>query len=158
MRIYLSGPLRGDDAMLYRSDVSWRFRVAKSLRDMGHEGVMPADLQNLSIRKASSFGHVGNLYSMLEKPDLGEARERIRKNFILPDIEIISKADAILANLCGTYTPGTISECWEAYRTSKPVYVIWDRPILEIRPWMVGLSTEIFSSIEEFIKWLRTLG
>ena len=148
MRAYLSG------AIEYAPDHgrAWRAQVTPFLNSLGHSVYDPAvdEKKNLSDEERAHFRHWKNA-------DLPRFQQTIRK-IIAWDLDWIeNQTDYIICYwdehvLKGA---GTQAELTFAHRLGIPVYLVTEVPAERISGWILGCSTEVFSSfsdLESFFK------
>ena len=142
MRAYLSG------AIEYAPDHgrAWRAGVTPFLESIGHSVYDPAvdEKKNLTDDERRDFRE-------WKTKDLPRFQQTIRK-IIAWDLDWIEqKTDYIICYwdehvLKGA---GTQAELTFAHRLGIPVYLVAGMPTERISGWILGCSTEIFSSFEE---------
>lgn len=150
MRLYLSG------GMEYKNNlgVKWRVWLTGELEKRGHETVDPTQLE----APDNNDEHLQHLLSRLKKERrFDEIRNIARRSMFRKDVFGIQVSDAIIVFYDESVQrgAGTISEAWEAFREGKPVYVVTEFPLEKIPTWLIGETTAIFSSFEEFLTYME---
>ena len=142
MRAYLSG------AIEYAPDHgrAWRAQLTPFLEALGHSVYDPAvdEKKNLTEEERRSFRG-------WKTADLPRFRETIRK-IIAWDLDWIEKKTDYIVCYWDEHVlkgAGTQAELTFAYRLGIPVYLVAGMPIERISGWILGCSTEVFSSFEE---------
>ena len=49
---------------------------------------------------------------------------------------------------------GTLSEAWEAFREGRPVYLVTEFDMENVPTWLIGETTQIFSTMEDFLEYV----
>lgn len=143
MFFYLAG------AIEYSPDrgKTWRAEIAPFLQSLGHAVYDPAkdetkNLTEIEVREFRSW----------KKTDLPRFLETVRK-IIAFDLDLIeTRVDAILCywDQYAGRGAGTQGELTFAHRIGVPVYLICGIPVEQVSGWLLGCSSQIFTSVEEF--------
>ena len=147
MRAYLSG------AIEYAPDHgrAWRAAITPFLESVGHSIYDPArdEKKNLTDEELAGF-------RAWKMADLPRFQNTIRK-IIAYDLDWIEqKTDYIICYwdehvLKGA---GTQAELTFAHRRGIPVYLVLGMPLERVSGWILGCSTEVFSSFEQLQSFL----
>ena len=90
----------------------------------------------------------------IHRIDAGEMpRYTVSAGVVDDDLELIEDCDGIVAIIDGATSYGTIMEIVYAFLHNKSVYIICTNNHQE-HPWLRYHADEIFTSREEFEKWL----
>ncbi len=148
MKFYLSG------GMEYKTNlgVKWRIWIAEELKARGHGSVDPTQLEAPDDND-EHLQHVLGRLKMEGRFD--EIREIARRSMFRKDVFGIQMSDAIIVFYDESVQrgAGTISEAWEAFREGKPVYVITKFSLDKIPTWLIGETSAVFTSFEEFLAY-----
>lgn len=150
--IYLSGGMEHSVDL----GAEWRLVVAEELKKHRY---FPLDITALDAAYAEQHG---KLYMEFEEGEELLRKANIRKHFIFTDLELIKNdTDAVLLYYDESVRKGagTISEAQFAYLLDIPVFVVsaWEDWRSEVPGWLHALSTEIFTSFDDAIKYLAEL-
>ncbi len=93
-----------------------------------------------------------------DEPDLanseaGDYSSCSNKDIVSNDINAILDSDFVVAFVTGQRSYGTIMEIVYAYRNNRPLYIICTNGH-ETHPWLVYHATRVFTSAEEFTKFM----
>ena len=142
MRAYLSG------AIEYAPDHgrAWRSAITPFLESLGHDVYDPArdEKKNLSDEEIANF-------RAWKSADLPRFQQTIRK-IIAWDLDRIEHQTDYLLCYWDEHVlkgAGTQAELTFAHRLGIPVYLVAAMPIERISGWILGCSTEVFSSFEQ---------
>ena len=150
IRTYLAGPI-GEVSLKKARD--WRKRVAKNLALMGIAVLNPLDKEHeLPVRR--------RLFSLGKNGDIDTLRQLAHSEFVKPDLEMVKHCAFITfklpkednAEICGSF-----GEITCACLLDIPVYIVTDRRLkpLNVPYWAVGCSTKIFSTWQEYYKYVK---
>lgn len=149
MRAYLSG------AIEYAPDHgrAWRAALMPFLKSLGHEFYDPAhdEKKNLTDEERASF-------RTWKTADLQRFKQTIRK-IIAWDLKWIAERTDYIICFWDEHAgkgAGTQGELTLAHYLGIPVYLVAGIPIERISGWILGCSTEVFSSFEELQSFLAT--
>jgi len=146
-KFYLAGPIshaKGD------TFISWRSTLERIILSLGHTPLNPVKKFRVPTKEKTVC------LKMVRTEKCDVAREFIRRRIITPDLELCEQADACIAYV-PFYSVGTSSEIFYFYFHKKPVYVVTPLPREKWSGWLVGLSTLIFTSWEDLVKFLSKL-
>ena len=143
MLFYLAGSIE------YSPDFgnTWRAEITPFLQSLGHAVYDPAEdetknLNEVEVREFRSW----------KKSDLPRFLQTIRK-IIAFDLDLIeTRVDALLCywDQYAGRGAGTQGELTFAHRIGVPVYLICGIPVEQVSGWLLGCSSEVFTSVEEF--------
>lgn len=149
MQAYLSG------AIEYAPDHgrAWRASLTPFLKSLGHEVYDPAcdEKKNLTDDEIANF-------RKWKTADLPRFQETIRK-IIAWDLDLIEQRTDYIVCYWDEHVlkgAGTQAELTFAHRLGVPVYLVAGMPIERISGWILGCSTEIFSSFEQLQSFFTT--
>jgi len=141
MRIYLSG------AIEHAPDHgrAWRGAITPFLESLGHSVYDPAldERKNLDEEEARDF-------RQWKRSDLPRFQRTMRK-IIAYDLDWIEqRSDCVLCfwDEHAQRGAGTQAELTFAHRLGIPVYLVAGTPVTEISGWILGCSTEVFTSFD----------
>ena len=149
MRAYLSG------AIEYAPDHgrAWRAAITPFLKSIGHDLYDPVqdEKKNLTDEERANFRE-------WKTADLPRFQETIRKIIAWDLDQIEHRTDYIVCYwdehvLKGA---GTQAELTFAHRLGIPVYLVAAMPVERISGWILGCSTEVFSSFEQLQSFFTT--
>ena len=150
-RTYLTGPI----TLLNNGECrEWRNMITKELKILNIHSLNPfniagnTDLIRKKIHRANQSGN------------LETTRLLVRTHMITTDLKMVEKSDFItvwIPKLNGYEICGSYGEITLAYYLNKPIYVITERSLKpsELPSWLVGCSTEIFKSWEDYLKFIK---
>lgn len=121
------------------------------LKGLGHEMYDPAEdeQKNLSDTEMREF-------RSWKRTDLPRFQQTVRK-IIAYDLDLIERrCDGIICywDRNAGKGAGTQGELTFAHRRGIRVYLICGVPVEEISGWLLGCATEVFTSFEEFQKFM----
>src|SRR3954468_19150567 len=141
MQAYLSG------AIEYAPDHgrAWRAQITPFLESLGHSVYDPAidEKKNLTDEEILNF-------RIWKTADLPRFQQTIRK-IITWDLDWIEQKTEYVICFWDEYVlkgAGTQAELTFAHRLGIPVYLVAGMPAERISGWILGCSTEIFSSFD----------
>jgi hypothetical protein len=141
MQAYLSG------AIEYAPDHgrAWRAQITPFLESLGHSVYDPAidEKKNLTDEEILNF-------RIWKTADLPRFQQTIRK-IITWDLDWIEQKTDYVICFWDEYVlkgAGTQAELTFAHRLGIPVYLVAGMPVERISGWILGCSTEIFSSFD----------
>jgi nucleoside 2-deoxyribosyltransferase len=147
MFFYLAGSIE------YSPDLGkgWRAEITPLLTSLGHEVYDPAldEMKNLTEVEAQEF-------RSWKSSDLSRFQQTVRK-IIAYDLDLIEQqCDAIICywDRYAERGAGTQGELTFAHRLGIPVYLICDVPVEEMSGWLLGCASEVFTSLEDFRKFM----
>lgn len=148
MLAYLSGSIE------YSPDhgKAWRAELTPFLHSLGHTVYDPAqdEKKNLSDGEYDSF-------RAWKHSDLPRFQKVIRK-IIAYDLDWIEhRSDYVIAywDHYATRGAGTQAELSLAHRFGKPVYLVAGMPLGEVSGWILGCSSEVFTSFDDLRHHLK---
>lgn len=148
MLAYLSGSIE------YSPDhgKAWRAELTPFLHSLGHSVYDPAqdEKKNLSDGEYDAF-------RAWKHSDLPRFQQVIRK-IIAYDLDWIEhRSDYVVAywDHYATRGAGTQAELSLAHRAGKPVYLVAGMPLGEVSGWILGCSSEVFTSFDDLRHHLR---
>jgi len=151
MKFYLAGEI----GLLKNKNeaIDWREDMEDFLHRFGHETINP--LNELGVT-------LGDVWRKLEtlrtNSEIEKLRQYVKDELIFKDTQSIRNSDAIIAYI-RRYSVGTSAELFfNKWILGQPNYIICDLPINEWNYWMVGLSSKMFRSIEDFKEYIITRG
>jgi hypothetical protein len=153
IKTYLAGPI---GVVIQEHAVTWRIKATERLKSM--------DVETLNPMGPNGGDRLGKnrdkLKEAVDKGDIKFIRKFVSKTVIPPDIKMVKNANFLTIyipidngyEVCGTYGEATL-----AFYLNIPVYIITDRSLkpLELPSWLVGCSTEIFISWEDYYKFIE---
>ncbi len=147
MFFYLAGSIE------YSPDLGkgWRAEITPLLTSLGHEVYDPAldEMKNLTEVEAQEF-------RSWKSSDLSRFQQTVRK-IIAYDLDLIEQqCDAVICywDRYAGRGAGTQGELTFAHRLGIPVYLICDVPVEEMSGWLLGCASEVFTSLEDFRKFM----
>ncbi len=147
MRVYLSG------AMEYAPGHGkhWRAEITPLLLSLGHQIYDPAqdEKKDLSDEEMANF-------RAWKSSDLERFQQTIRK-IIAYDLDIVERETDYIICHWDEYAmkgAGTHGELTLAHRLGIPVYLVTSLPITQVSGWILGCSTQVFSSFEQLTNFL----
>src|SRR3954468_4879525 len=149
MRAYLSG------AIEYSPDRgrAWRASITPFLQSLDHSVYDPAhdEKKNLTDDEIASF-------RAWKTADLARFQQTIRK-IIAWDLDWIEQRTDFIICYWDEHVlkgAGTQAELTLAHRLDIPVYLVAAMPVERISGWILGCSTEIFSSFDQLQSFFAT--
>lgn len=150
MKFYLSG------GMEYKKDLgmSWRQWLTQELEQLDHKAIDPVKLE-VPDEDGTPVQH--KLTELKLQGNLTEVRRIVRNNLFRRDMYGIQLADAFLVFYDESVQKGagTLSECWEAFREGKPIYIVTEFPLEKVPTWLIGESAKLFYNFEEFLAYVK---
>lgn len=149
MKFYLSG------GMEYKTNLGskWRDWITEKLQVLGHGVVDPVKLETIGddgvpIQK--------KLTTLKLEGKLDEVRTLTREALFRKDMLGIQISDAIVVYYDESVQKGagTLSEAWESFREGRPVYVVTEFSLEKVPSWLIGETTAIFSTFDEFLTYV----
>ncbi len=147
MRVYLSG------AVEYAPDFGkqWRAEISPLLKSLGHQVYDPAqdEKKNLSDEEVADFRG-------WKRSDLPRFQQTIRK-IIAYDLDLVERQTDYIICYWDEHAlkgAGTHGELTLAYRLGIPVYLVTPLPVANISGWILGCSTQVFSSFDQLSGFL----
>ncbi len=152
MIFYLSG------GMEYKTNLGtkWRDWITGELEIQRHNTINPVKLEMCEEEQdVTPVQH--RLSSLRNEGKLDEVRKLVRKTLFRRDMFAIQMADALIVYYDESVQKGagTISETWEAFREGCPVYLVTSFPLKKIPTWLIGETTQIFTSFEELLEYTK---
>lgn len=151
MRIYLSG------AIEHSADGGrgWRDRLARRLRELGHEVYDPAADERKDLTEEERRG-----FRQWKVHDPERFRGAVRKIIAWDLARIESGTDAVVAlwDAAAARGGGTAAEITLAFRLGKPVYLVLGLPRREASGWILACAQRVFEAFEELEEFLRSPG
>ena len=148
MRVYLSG------AIEYAPDHGrvWRAGVTPFLKSLGHVVYDPAldEKKNLTEEERQHFRE-------WKSADLPRFQRTVRK-IIAYDLDYIERKTDFILCYWDQYSQkgaGTQAELTVAHRIGMPVYLVVAMPIAEVSGWILGCSTQVFTSFEDLKTFMQ---
>jgi hypothetical protein len=148
MRVYLSG------AIEYAPDHgrAWRAAVTPFLESLEHEVYDPAldEKKKLSDEERQHF-------RTWKSTDLPRFQQTVRK-IIAYDLDRIEQKTDLILCYWDEYAQrgaGTHGELTMAQRLGIPVYLVAAMPIVEVSGWILGCSTRVFASFEDWKSFMQ---
>lgn len=142
---YLAGPMEfAEDAGL-----PWREEYRKELAKLNIQCIIPHE-EEAKIEPVLTIEEL----KTLKRENLPTYKEHYRKNFMLPDINIVRSVDFLIIRWNGEQMSGTIAEANEAFLQGKPVYLVTNQQIESIPGWFLSCCTEEFTSLSCLLLFL----
>lgn len=147
MRIYLSG------AIEHSADGGrgWRQRLARRLRELGHEVYDPAgdERKDLTEEERREFRRW-----KLRDPE--RSRGAVRKIIAWDLSRIEGRTDAVVAlwDAAAARGGGTAAEITLAFRLGRPVYLVLGLPRHEASGWVLACAEQVFEDFEGLEEFL----
>jgi nucleoside 2-deoxyribosyltransferase len=150
IKTYLAGPI---GVVMQIDAMTWRTKATENLRAVGIETLNPMG-QNGGDRLGN--GRV-KLKEAVDNGNIKFIRKYVSKTVIPPDLKMVENANFLTVyipedngyEICGTYGEITL-----AFYLGKPVYIITDRQTNKLPCWLVGCSTEIFISWNDYYSYI----
>jgi hypothetical protein len=139
---YLAGAME----MVPDEGEAWRREYAKKLSEIGIRSIIPNDEENNIKRNV-------NMKSLKTK-DINKYIF-IMRDFMRADITFIEAADFFITRWEGEISAGTMGEATFAFLMKKPSYLITSMFPKDVPGWFLACFTEVFSSIDELIEYLK---
>lgn len=154
MRFYLSG------AMEFKKDLgkAWREWITEELEKHRHDAIDPVKLQYAEEEAlAKDLPLQSYLTNLKNEGQLDKVRKITRKMLFRKDMFGIQMADALILLYDDSTRrgAGTLSEAWESFREGRPIYLVTEIPLEEIPTWLVAETTEMFSTFEELLDYIK---
>lgn len=148
MLFYLSGGMEYKDGL----GKGWRDSLTKALESMGHGAEDPVK-EELADQEAASYNWSKEKLS----EDVTMFKHMVRLKMFRKDMLAIKRSDAVvlLYDEAVRRGAGTLAEAWEAFREGKPLYIVTSFERKEIPGWLIGESSEMFSSTQDLLKYLE---
>jgi len=140
--IYLCGPMENalDDG------IAWRRKFNNELIKMGFRCIIPND-EEAEVKKHNDM-------PSLKTSDLNKYKV-IMRDFIRADLTFVSSADFTICCWNGEVSAGTMGEATYGFYLNKPSYLVTSMSLQEIPGWFLACFTEVFSSLEELVDYLK---
>jgi len=122
------------------SFILWREEITKWLEDRGDTALDPT-LKERDTRKDI-------ILDVKKEENIDLLRSMLRKEVISPDIQMVFDSDALIAYIDREKVYGTVAELFLGYFLDKPCLVVYSIPREKWSGWIIGLSTQIFTSLE----------
>jgi hypothetical protein len=149
MKFYLSG------GMEYKKDLGmkWRDWLTQELEERRHEAVDPVKLEapdenGNPIQK--------ELIALKIAGKLDKVRDICRRSIFRKDMFGIQLSEALVVyyDEAVQQGAGTISECWEAFREGRPIYLVTDFSLDRVPTWLIAETTEVFADFEGLLEYV----
>jgi hypothetical protein len=149
MKFYLSG------GMEYKKNFGmvWREWLTIELEKHNHTPVDPVKLESPDV---NGNPIQKNLTKFKLEGNLAEVRKIVRENLFPKDMYGIQLADAMVVfyDTSVQHGAGTLAEAWECFREGKPLYLVTEFPLEKVPTWLIGESTQLFFSFEDFLAYV----
>jgi hypothetical protein len=151
MKFYLSG------GMEYKTNngTVWRDWITPELEKHHHDAISPTKLE---LRGEEKRDVPIQVYLSELKTDrkFEDIRQLVRENLFRKDIFAIQMSDAIIVFYDESVQQGAGTQCeaWEAFREGKPIYLVTEFPVEKVPTWLIGETTQLFTSFEELLEYL----
>lgn len=121
---------------------------------LGHEVFNPNRESELFLAKSYPNGN----FRELKKSDVGKYTALVRKLIDLDSHEIAERSDYVVClwDSSAQRGAGTTGEVTMARFTAKPLYLVTSMDLEEIPGWILGCSTDVFSSFDELKTFLQS--
>lgn len=151
---YLAGPINVGKMTECKD---WRNFITEKLAEMNIETFNPlgnsgGDRISQELRQ--------KLYNANKLGDIDVIRQIVGNIIIPPDLILIDKCNFLTLwlpkddgyEICGSYGEATLT-----HYLNKPVYVVTERKIFpcEIPNWLIGCSTKIFTSWQDYLDFVK---
>lgn len=148
MLAYLSGSIE------YSPDhgKGWRADLTPFLHSLGHKVYDPAQDEKKNLNDGEYHA-----FRAWKHTDLPRFQQVVRK-IIAYDLDWIEhRADYLVAfwDHYATRGAGTQAELSLAHRIGKPVYLVAGMPLGEVSGWILGCSSEVFTSFDDLKAHMR---
>lgn len=150
---YLAGPI---GVVIQKGAMEWRNEITEKLIKMGIEVLNP-----MGIGGGDRLGkNRAKLKKWMEAGEVDKVRAFVKNIIIPPDLNMVEDCDFITLyvpedngyEICGTYGEATLQ-----FYLKKPLFIVTDRSLKPVKlpAWLVGCSTKIFSSWDEYLEYIK---
>jgi hypothetical protein len=154
MKFYLSG------GMEYKKNLgmAWRDWITQELEERRHDAINPVKLEMAEEEHAFDVPIQTHLTNLKSERKLDEVRRLVRKVLFRKDMFGIQLCDALIVYYDQSVQKGagTLSECWEAFREGRPVYLVYDPDFTvdDIPTWLIGETTQVFADFDQLLEYI----
>jgi len=148
---YLTGPI----TLRHNKECrEWRNMITDELAKFGIQSLNPFNIEGNTdaTRKI--------IYDANQNGDIETTRSLVSSHMINTDLKMVEKSTFLtvwIPKLNGYEICGSYGEVTLAYYLKKPIYVVTERSLkpVELPSWLVGCSTAIFESWDEYLTFIK---
>jgi len=150
-KTYVAGPM--DDVSIDESR-DWREMLTEKLSKIGIEVLSPIS------KYGDDYGKIRVKFSKWKNSgNIDAIRQYVSRYIIMADLKLVKKCDFVTlyipakgSEICGSYGEGT-----HAFYLGRPVLIVTTRRLkpLSLPKWIVGCSTRIFTSWDEYFEYVK---